>query len=205
MPRDDYLTILEPGTAQLRVLGSRFVGTALAISNEDDIAELLAAERKQYHDATHWCYAARWGVEPAITERANDAGEPKGTAGIPILREIQRRGLVNALVIVTRYFGGTKLGTGNLARAYADCAREALENAVMIRRTVSNQLIVECLYEMQSVVYHIAQKYQATVEPMPSESQAVMRLTFRASLAAEISHELGESGHGKIVIHSAST
>ena len=200
MSRDDYLTILEPGYAQTRVLGSRFLATAMPVTHEEEIEQHLAAERKRYHDATHWCFAARFAPETVTVERASDAGEPKGTAGMPILRELQCRELFDSLVIVTRYFGGTKLGTGNLARAYAECAGQALDSAVITRRRILSHLVVQCPYDLQAVIYHVAQKFQAIVEPAPSESQAAFQLAVPVSLATHLSAALTEESRGRIQI-----
>jgi uncharacterized YigZ family protein len=205
MIRDDYLTILEPGHAQTRVLGSRFLGSALPVNNEADMEEYLIAERKHYHDATHWCFAARFGLEPSITERASDAGEPKGTAGIPILREIQARDLTNTLAIVTRYFGGTKLGTGNLARAYADCAAQALEDAKSVQKHLMRSLRVVCPYDLQAVVYHVAQMYAAAVEPQPSSVEAMFLVRVRAGAAEALSATLAEECRGRVRIQMETT
>ncbi len=112
MNADSYLVIAGPGHAQTRVLGSRFFGSALPVSGLEEVNAFLEAEKKRYHDATHWCWAARWGVGKTLVEKSTDAGEPHGTAGIPIMREIQKRELHDALVIVTRWFGGTKLWHG---------------------------------------------------------------------------------------------
>ena len=124
---DTSLTLAGPGTAEVRVSGSRFLGLALPVSEEQEIAERLAQRTREDHDATHHCYAAVLGADRR--EASSDAGEPRGTAGTPILRAIHAARLTDSLVIVTRYFGGTKLGKGNLARAYRACAKEAVEAA----------------------------------------------------------------------------
>ncbi|HLA62868.1 MAG TPA: YigZ family protein, partial [Rhodothermales bacterium] len=102
--------------------GSRFIGDAFPARSEAEVAACLERVRRREHTATHHCWAARLGV-PGPTgygarPRYSDDGEPGGSAGLPILREIDRRGLSDVLVVVTRYYGGTKLGTGGLARAY---------------------------------------------------------------------------------------
>lgn len=203
MNSDDYLTIAEPGHAQTRVLGSRFMGAALPLSGVEEIDSLLELERKHYHDATHWCFAARAGVAPNLLERASDAGEPKGTAGMPILQQIQGRHLTNSLVIVTRYFGGTKLGTGNLARAYADCAALALDAAATARRVILKSLVVECSYDLQSLVYHVAQRFEAAVEPLASVALARFRLSAPQSRFDALSAALIEESRGRIHIEAS--
>jgi len=126
-PADEFLVLAGAGKAESRVSGSRFLGLALPVSSEQEITRQIAARAREYHDATHHCFAAIWDLGKC--EQSSDAGEPRGTAGLPILRAIQSAGLSNTLVIVTRYFGGTKLGKGNLARAYGACAEETLRAA----------------------------------------------------------------------------
>jgi len=124
---DEFLILAGSGKAESRVLGSRFLGLALPVSSEQEISRQIAARAREYHDATHRCFAAIWDLGQCV--QSSDGGEPRGTAGLPILRAIQSAGLSDTLVIVTRYFGGTKLGKGNLARAYSACAEEALCDA----------------------------------------------------------------------------
>ena len=104
--------------------GSKFVGFAEPIANEDEAQASITGYKKKYHDARHVCYAYRLG--PNLW-RTKDDGEPHGTAGAPILRSIDARGLDNILVVVVRYFGGTLLGTGGLMVAYREAAKAALE------------------------------------------------------------------------------
>ena len=112
--------------AVLKVRDSRFVGIAVPVESEQEALREIAALRAEYSDATHCCYAYRIGLGHASTDKTHDAAEPAGSAGAPILSVIKGRGLGNLLVAVIRYFGGTKLGVGGLARAYRDCAKAAL-------------------------------------------------------------------------------
>lgn len=107
--------------------GSRFIATAVPVSDEAAAKEALAALRAEMPDATHHCSA--WRIASPSLERAHDDGEPGGSAGRPILAQLQGRGLVNAAVVVTRYYGGTKLGVGGLVRAYGGAAAAALDAA----------------------------------------------------------------------------
>jgi len=112
-----------------RVRGSRFVGRAFAVTDEDEAAGCLREIRRAHHAATHHCWALRLGPDEPTLERHDDGGEPAGTAGAPILALLHGRGLCRTLVVVTRYFGGTKLGTGGLARAYGEAAALAVDAA----------------------------------------------------------------------------
>ena len=123
-------TLARPGRAKLVERRSRFLAFAYPVSTEGEIEALLAALRREYHDAQHIAYAWRLPHK----ERADDAGEPAGSAGRPILRLLQGEGLEGVLVAVVRYFGGVKLGVGGLARAYRAAAKGALEAAGIVER-----------------------------------------------------------------------
>ena len=116
MRSDAYRTIEAPARAEQRVDGSRFLADAAPVTDRQDVAAQVEAIRSREHKATHHCTAYRIGAE-GEEARYNDDGEPSGTGGAPILRQIDARTLTNTLVVVTRYFGGTELGTGGLARA----------------------------------------------------------------------------------------
>ena len=138
---DSYLALDGPTRAETpKVKGSRFIGEAFAAADDAAVAVCLSDLRRREPQATHWCWAARLGAPgergDGATPRTSDDGEPAGSAGIPILREIERRGLSDALVVVTRYYGGTKLGTGGLARAYGEAAGLALDAAPTAVRVV---------------------------------------------------------------------
>lgn len=167
---DEFLILAGTGKAENRVSGSRFLGLALPVSNEQEISKQVAARAREYHDATHHCFAAIWDLGQC--EQSSDAGEPHGTAGLPILRAIQSAGLSNTLVIVTRYFGGTKLGKGNLARAYSACAEETLRAAP--KKT-------------------ICRKRKLLIEVPPSETGRLYRLAHRNGWDI-VSISSGESG-----------
>ena len=120
--------IIKTGEAEVVVKKSRFIGEAHFIESEEEAAALIAETRKKYYDARHVCYAYSLGEKnPAL--KFSDDGEPKGTAGKPILDIVTGSDIMKILIIVTRYFGGTLLGTGGLVRAYSDAAKEALQNA----------------------------------------------------------------------------
>ncbi len=131
---DSYLVLSGGALSEApKTKGSRFIGEALPAADDAALAQALDAVRRREPQATHWCWAARLGAPgergDGATPRTSDDGEPSGSAGIPILREIERRGLSDTLVVVTRYYGGTKLGTGGLARAYGEAAGLALDEA----------------------------------------------------------------------------
>jgi uncharacterized YigZ family protein len=139
-PADSYRSLDDGEEVEIREKGSRFVGQAFRADDEATAEARLAGVRKRYHAATHHCSARRVGPPGATLESADDDGEPSGTAGPPILSVLLGEDVHDAIVVVTRWFGGTKLGKGGLIRAYSEAAREAL--AAAPRRTVWREAIV---------------------------------------------------------------
>ena len=121
------------GSAQITEKKSRFIGDVYNIENEEDALYYINETKKKYWDARHHCWAYVIGEE-RVTERCSDDGEPSGTAGKPILEVIRGAGLHNIFVVVTRYFGGTLLGTGGLVRAYTESAREGISHSQIITK-----------------------------------------------------------------------
>ena len=139
-PADSYRAIADGEEVEFKEKGSRFAGVALRVEHENSARGALTAIRKRHHSATHHCSAWRVGPPEAVTERADDDGEPSGTAGPPILSVLRGAGVHDAIVVVTRWYGGTKLGKGGLIRAYSDAARIAIDAAT--KRTVWREAAV---------------------------------------------------------------
>lgn len=137
------------------VKGSKFIGTVFAIQNEEDAVILLNQIRKKYYDATHNCYS--YVIHPEI-EKFSDDGEPSGSAGKPILSVLKGSGLTNTLVIVTRYYGGTKLGVGGLVRAYSDCAKGALDLVEIVEFESIVIAEVQLNFNETQYIYHLIDK-----------------------------------------------
>lgn len=127
-----FVTLAASRRAETRVQGSRFIAKAVPARGEPEARAAVEAARSEFPDATHHCSASRIAGAAGVEERAHDAGEPAGTAGPPILQAIRSAGLTNVAVVVTRWFGGTKLGKGGLARAYRAAAAAALEGAARV-------------------------------------------------------------------------
>lgn len=133
---DTYLTVdLAKGDILFKEKGSKFIGYVFPIENENDVKAHIEELKKKHHSARHWCYAWRLGVEQ-INYRTNDDGEPKNSAGQPIYGQILSKNITNVLLVVVRYFGGTKLGVGGLINAYKTTAKMALDEAVILERTI---------------------------------------------------------------------
>ena len=126
---EPYVILAETGNGYYEEKRSRFPAAAYPVRSEEEAAALIAAEKKKTYDARHHCWAYVLGPNRE-TVRFSDDGEPSGTAGKPILEVLLGRGVRDALIIVTRYFGGTLLGTGGLVRAYTAASQDALDHAV---------------------------------------------------------------------------
>ena len=132
---------------------------AYPLRSEDDIKSMLDELRKKYHDARHHCYAWRLG-EDRLRYRANDDGEPSSTAGKPILGRIDAHDLTNVLIVVVRYFGGTKLGVGGLIHAYREAAADAIKNSRIIEKKVYDRYVIACDYPLLNSVMKIIKDHR---------------------------------------------
>lgn len=160
---DRYCTIEEPARAEQTVEGSRFLAEAMPVDDRGEVSARIETIREREHKATHHCMGYRLGEE-GDDSRYNDDGEPSGTAGPPILRQIEARDLTNTLVVVTRYFGGTELGTGGLARAYGDAASAALDRASIVERVVRTTVRLRFEYDDTSPAEHVLRQFDAEVQ-----------------------------------------
>ncbi len=151
---DHYLTLTGEGASVFKDRGSKFLGFAYRCDSVEEASEMIATVKAKYHDARHHCFAFR--INPEKPEfRANDDGEPSNSAGMPIYNQIQSLGLWNVLVVVVRYFGGTKLGVPGLIRAYKEAARSALESATLIEEFLMKTLEIKFPYRLMSEVMRL--------------------------------------------------
>ncbi len=139
MAEDSYLTIAAPVEVAMRERSSKFLSFIYPVRSEEEIRTHLDALRKRYFDATHHCYAWRLGAH-GEHYRANDDGEPSGTAGKPILGQMLSKNITYALIVVVRYFGGTKLGVPGLIAAYKESAADAIEASEIVELTVDRDI-----------------------------------------------------------------
>jgi uncharacterized YigZ family protein len=144
---DSYKTLAEPATGEYKDRGSKFLGYAYPVSAEAEALAHLSALRKEHFKANHHCFAWRFGPDGQVF-RANDDGEPSGTAGRPILARIDAAGLTDVLVVVVRYFGGTLLGTSGLIQAYKETAALTLQQAVIREVVLKTSIVLELDYAL---------------------------------------------------------
>lgn len=185
MEEDSYRTIVAPAEAVLRERGSRFLAYAYPIEEEDEIKRLLDALRKRHYDATHHCYAWRLGPKGELF-RANDDGEPSGTAGKPILGQMLSKGVTDLLIVVVRYFGGTKLGVPGLIAAYRESAAAVLEAAQIEQRTVDARLEVHFSYLAMNDIMKTIKEIQPKVIAQKFDNVCTIRLAIRQSREDEL-------------------
>ena len=159
---DTYQTIDGEAKAQFTEQRSRFISFAWHVTDTEQVREHVAALQKEYYDARHVCYAYMLGPE-RLDWRANDNGEPSGTAGKPILGQINSAGLTDILICVVRYFGGVKLGTSGLIEAYREAAREAIDAAEIVTKYVESRIEVLFTYAMMNDLMRIVKDMEPRV------------------------------------------
>ncbi|MCD8528531.1 MAG: IMPACT family protein [Chitinophagales bacterium] len=152
-----YFSITHPAEAYFEDKGSKFLAFAYAVANENEIKNALVEIKEKHPKATHHCYAYRLGFDKN-NYRANDDGEPSGSAGRPILGQIDSFGLSNVLIIVVRYYGGTKLGVSGLINAYKHATKNALEQAEIIEKDIEQEIEIHCNYLQVNDVFNFLKK-----------------------------------------------
>ena len=175
---DTYKTIFLSTEGIYKEKGSKFLSFAISVNSSEEVKELIKTFKKEYYDARHVCYAYMLGAERKEW-RANDDGEPSGTAGRPILGQINSRELTNILVIVVRYFGGILLGTGGLTTAYKEATADALNQAEIIEKTVDEILAVNFEYILMNDVMHVIKDTNAQILHQTFDNHCSMVLSIR--------------------------
>ena len=195
---DTFRTLARPANAEPpKTKGSRFLGEAVPVSTERAALDAVEAIRTREHAATHVCWAVRLGADGALTRSADD-GEPSGTAGAPILREIEGRDLTDCLVAVTRYYGGTKLGAGGLARAYGEAAAAALGAARVRTVVVRVPVTLGFAFDDTAAAMRLLDRFDAEVADQtysPDGTRLVLRV--RLSEAGALADAFVEATSGR--------
>lgn len=176
MQTDSYKTIQATSKGIYKEKGSKFIAYAFPVTCEEDIKNEIAILKKEYYDARHHCYAYMLGADKNDF-RSNDDGEPSSTAGKPILGQILSSELTNILIVVVRYFGGTKLGVSGLIRAYKTAALDAISNAEIIEKTVNDIYDINFDYLVMNDVMRIIKEEQ------PLQIDQDFNLTCRITLS----------------------
>ena len=183
--QDVYKTITKSAEGYINEKKSKFLSFIFPISSIDDTKEILDEYRKKYYDARHVCWAYMLGHEREEF-RFNDDGEPSGTAGKPILGQINSSELTNVLIIVVRYFGGTLLGTGGLIRAYKDAAAVAIAEANIIEKTVDDNIKIHFEYVLLNDVMRVLKQFESVKWSQDFRESCRMELVVRRSLSPQL-------------------
>lgn len=177
---DTYKTIGGPGKGSYRDLGSKFLAFAYPVETADQVKEIVADLKKEYFDARHHCYAYRLGKD-GEQWRANDDGEPSSSAGRPILGQLLSNELSDVLVVVVRYFGGTKLGIPGLIKAYRSATADALANCTVVEKVASDNVSFEFDYlQMNDVMKFLKDR---DLSPVSQDFGLNCRITLRIPLS----------------------
>lgn len=177
---DTYRTIEDIAEGLYTEKRSKFIAIALPVRTVDEVKAHLDVYQKKYYDARHVCYAYMLGHE-RTNFRANDNGEPSGTAGKPILGQINSNELTDILIIVVRYFGGIKLGTSGLIVAYKAAAAEAIGAATVVERTVDDEVAFAFEYPMMNDVMRIVKEEEPEILEQGYDMDCTMKLRIRRS------------------------
>ena len=195
---DEFFTIESKAQAEIKIKGSRFIGTAVPVQSVEDAKKFINELTKKYYSATHNCYAFRIRSSTQIFAKSSDAGEPSGTAGPSILNVLTGRNLFNILVVVTRYFGGTKLGKGGLTRAYGDCTKRVLDLCVIIKKYNLVSLTIFFPYNLVGNVMHVISQFNGKIVSSVYDQQVELAIKIPQSLVDEFKNRLVEITSGKV-------
>lgn len=184
---DSYKTIAFPSEEILyKEKNSKFFGYAFPMASESEVKTLIEPLRKKHFNAVHFCYAFQVGTE-AISFRANDDGEPSNSAGMPIYGQIQSFGITNVLVVVVRFFGGTKLGVGGLISAYKTAAQMALESATIVEKTIDVHYVISFDYKNMNKVMRVIKEKNLEIISQQMENSCEIEIATRKKNAAMVS------------------
>ncbi len=191
MEQDTYKTIARLSEAVYTEKRSKFLAFAIPVDSVDEVKTYVDAYQKKYYDARHVCYAYMIGADRTAF-RANDNGEPSGTAGKPILGQINSNLLTNILIIVVRYFGGIKLGTSGLIVAYRTAAAEAIANAEFLEKTVDEEISFAFEYPFMNDVMRIVKDEEPSIVAQSYDTDCLMTLRIRRSKMNRLKEKLSK-------------
>ena len=189
--KDTYFTLKGNSEGFYKEKGSKFLAFAYVIQNEENVKERISELKKKYYDARHFCYAYILGFN-GEKYRANDDGEPGHSAGDPILGQIRSNELTNTLIVVVRYFGGTKLGVPGLINAYRSAATDAIEHNFKLEKLIFSELKIQFEYEQLNNVMKLVKDYDLKIILQKMEISCEMTLGVRLSLEQQVKARLQE-------------
>jgi uncharacterized YigZ family protein len=182
---DRYKTVAGSAEGYINEKKSRFISHIYPVRSAEEVKEIVEEHRKKYYDARHVCWAYMLGWERK-DYRLNDDGEPSGTAGKPILGQINSAELTDVLLLVVRYFGGTLLGTGGLIKAYKEAAADAIAHAEIVEKTVDDVIEIEFNYILLNDVMRVLKQFESAQWTQDFSESCSMRVQIRRSLSPQL-------------------
>jgi len=189
--QDFYITVAKSGQAEFRDRGSKFIGYVYPVASPEEFRDRLNDVKKEHPKATHHCFAYRLGLD-GNTWRASDDGEPSGSAGRPILGQIDSKGLVNTLVVVVRYFGGTLLDVPGLISAYKTAATLALQTTQLVQKPVEKEFVVQFDYTQVNEIMTLVKQYNCRIVKQEMQLFCNMILAIPRNRIPEVTYKLKE-------------
>jgi len=191
----EYKTIEKPvENTLLKEKGSKFLGFAFPVNNETELKSALDKIRTEHPKATHHCYAFRMGLNGEYY-RANDDGEPSGSAGLPIYNQLLAHEITNILVISVRYYGGTKLGVSGLVKAYKESAKITLEEANIITKELEIEIEIQFQFNQQNIIFTLLSKFNAKILNFDSQQTAIISARIKTKHKDDIIEALNNIQH----------
>ena len=175
----------------LKEKGSKFIGFSFPVENEKEVKEALGKVKEEHPKATHHCYAFRLGIT-GENYRANDDGEPSGSAGLPIYNQLLANNVTQILLIVVRYYGGTKLGVSGLVKAYKESAKLVLESCEIITKELQSTIEIQFDFNHQNVIFTLLNKFEAKIIDFKTEETCTISAKLKTSEKENISDQLSE-------------
>ncbi len=173
----------------LKEKGSKFIGFAYPVNNEEELKNTLEKIRTEHPKATHHCYAFRIGLN-GENYRANDDGEPSGSAGLPIYNQLLANEITNTLVVSVRYYGGTKLGVSGLVKAYKESAKLTLDEANIVVKELEIEIKIQFNFNQQNIIFTLLSKYDAKIVNFDSQEKASIIANIKLKHQNEIAESL---------------
>ena len=175
----------------LKEKGSKFIGFAFPVDDEAELKKSLEKIREEHPKATHHCYAYRLGIK-GENYRANDDGEPSGSAGLPIYNQLLAHEITNVLVIVVRYYGGTKLGVSGLVKTYKESAKITLEEAEIVKKEPESEIEISFDFSQQNQIFTLLSKFDGRILDFLSDEKCIITAKIKTSIKENISEQLSE-------------
>ncbi|HKJ67741.1 MAG TPA: YigZ family protein [bacterium] len=195
---DVYKTVRNSAQAELKVKGSKFIGQIFPVNSRSAADQKISEIKVEFYDAAHNCSAYRIGTGKDTLYYYDDDGEPSGTAGKPIFQTLVGEELTYTLLVVTRYFGGTKLGTGGLVRAYSETAKLAIGQANIVEKVKTDILQLQTIYEDISQVMRVIERLHGQIVHQDYGEEVRLDVAVRRSISDQFRQELRDATAGRI-------